>query len=249
MTRAPVPAAGASPTRADRARAYAVHLYTASGVVFAFLAAAETCAPEPDPRRVFLWLALAVLVDATDGPLARRWKAGVNAPRIDGRTIDDIVDYLTFTFLPLLVVWRMGWVPDPGWVWVAPALVASLMGFANTAAKDEGGGFFLGFPSYWNVAAFYAGLLFVHRGPWPVAVLLLALAVLTVLPVRFVYPNLAPRPWRVPVLLGAAAWLGIMLAMLPGYPDSPGWLVWASLVYPALYAALSFHLARNRSGR
>lgn len=62
------------PDRAERVRAYAVHVYTASGVVFAFLAAAETCAPRPDPVQVFLWLALAVLVDATDGPLARRWK-------------------------------------------------------------------------------------------------------------------------------------------------------------------------------
>lgn len=249
MTPAPS-ATAAGPTRAEQVRAYAVHVYTASGVVFAFLAAAETCAPEPDPRRVFLWLALAVLVDATDGPLARLWKTKTNAPRIDGRTIDDIVDYLTFTFLPLLLVWRMGWVPEPGWVWVAPALVASLMGFANTAAKDEGGGFFLGFPSYWNVAAFYAGLLFAAAGPWPVAVLLLALALLTVLPVRFIYPNLAPRPWRIPVLLGAAAWLAIMLAMLRGYPEeTPGWLLWASLVYPAFYTALSFHLAQARPGR
>ncbi|HEX2188633.1 MAG TPA: CDP-alcohol phosphatidyltransferase family protein [Longimicrobiaceae bacterium] len=238
-------------TRGDRARAYAVHVYTASGVVLAFLAAAETCAPEPDPRRVFLWLALAVLLDATDGPLARRWKTKTNAPRVDGRTIDDIVDYLTFTFLPLLLVWRMGWVPEPGWPWVAPALVASLFGFANAGAKDEGGGFFLGFPSYWNVAAFYAGPLHAQLGPWPVAALLLALALLTVAPVRFVYPNLAPPPWRVPVLLGAVAWLAVLLAMLPDYPRTPGWLLWASLLYPAFYTAVSLRLdreARRRGG-
>ena len=246
---AAAPAAPPAPTRAERVRAYAVHVYTASGVVFAFLAAAETCAPEPDPRRVFLWLALAVLVDATDGPLARAWKTKANAPRIDGRTIDDIVDYLTFTFLPMLLVWRMGWLPEPGWALAAPVLVASLLGFANTAAKDEGAGFFLGFPSYWNVAAFYAGLLFTAAGRWPVAAMFLVLAVLTVLPVRFVYPNLAPRPWRLPVLLGAAAWLALMLAMLPGYPRSPAWMVWASLAYPAFYSVLSWHLARKRPGR
>ncbi|HEX8272577.1 MAG TPA: hypothetical protein VF615_07980 [Longimicrobiaceae bacterium] len=244
----PAPPA-AAPTRGEQVRAYAVHVYTASGVVFAFVAAAETASRDTDPRRVFLWLALAVLVDATDGPLARAWKTKTNAPRIDGRTIDDIVDYLTFTFLPMLLVWRMGWLPEPGWLWVGPVLIASLMGFANTAAKDEGGGFFLGFPSYWNVAAFYAGLLFTASGRWPVAAMFLALAVLTVLPVRFVYPNLAPRPWRLPVLLGAAAWLGIMLAMLPDYPRSPRWMLWASLAYPAFYTVLSWHLARQRPGR
>lgn len=223
-------------------RAYAVHVYTASGVVFAFLAAAETCAREPDPRRAFLWLALAVVVDSTDGPLARRWQVKVNAPRIDGRTIDDIVDYLTFTFLPLLLVWRMGWLPAPGVVWVAPALVASLMGFANTGAKDEGGGFFLGFPSYWNIVAFYAGPLFLSVGPWANAAMLLVLAALTVLPVRFLYPNLAPPPWRIPVIAGAVAWLAVLLAMLPGYPETPGWLLALSLAYPVFYTALSLYL-------
>ncbi|HEX2091480.1 MAG TPA: hypothetical protein VHG28_03720 [Longimicrobiaceae bacterium] len=235
-------------TRAQRARAYAVHLYTASGVVLALLAAVETCAPEPEPRWVFLWLALAVVVDSTDGPLARRWHTKTWAPRIDGRTIDDIVDYLTYTFLPLLLVWRMGWLPAPGEVWVAPALMASLLGFANTGAKDEQGGFFLGFPSYWNVVAFYTGIWFERHGPWFNAAVLAVLTVLTVLPVRFLYPNLAPRPWKVPLIAGGVVWALLVAAMVPAYPHVPGGLLWASLVYPALYAALSVYLdaARRR---
>lgn len=235
-------------TVGERVRAYAVHVYTASGVVFAFLAAAEICRENPDARWVFVWLLVAGLIDATDGPLARRWHVKTRAPRIDGRTIDDIVDYLTFTFLPLLLVWKMGWLPSPGALWVAPALVASLMGFANTAAKDEGGGFFLGFPSYWNLVAFYMGLWFHWYGPWINAFVMLSLAVLTVLPVRFLYPNLAPRPWRVPVLAGAFVWLLLLIVLLPVYPDVPEWLIWVSLVYPLLYTALSFYLDRQRGG-
>jgi len=234
-----------TPTTGQSVRAHAVHVYTALGVGFAFLAAAEVCAPSPSPARVFLLLAAAVMVDATDGPLARAWEVKRWAPGIDGRTIDDIVDYLTFTFIPLLLVWRMGWVPSPGAVWIVPALVASLFGFANTAAKDEGGGFFLGFPSYWNVVAFYAGVGYQWWGGWGNAVMILFLALLTVLPVRFIYPNLAPRPWRTPLLLGALVWLAIMVAMLRGYPHAPGWLVAVSLVYPAAYTALSAHLARR----
>jgi phosphatidylcholine synthase len=115
----------------------------------------------------------------------------------------------------------MGWVPEPGVVWIAPALVASLFGFANTGAKDEGGGFFLGFPSYWNVVAF------------------------SVLPVRFLYPNLTPRPWKGLVILGGVVWLGVMLALLPGYPGAPAWAVWLSLVYPASYVGLSLYLGRS----
>jgi len=236
-------------TPGQRARAYAVHAYTASGVGFAFLAAAEICAARPDPRWVFGLLAAAVFVDSTDGPLARRWEVKRWAPGIDGRTIDDIVDYLTFTFLPLLLVWRMGWLPEPGAVWVIPALIASLFGFANTAAKDESGGFFLGFPSYWNIVAFYLGFLRGPTGAWINAAILLALAALTVAPVRFLYPNLAPRPWKLPLMLGGAVWVVMLGAMLPSYPRSPEWLVWLSLLYPALYTALSLYLDRGRTER
>ncbi len=227
---------------APRIRAASLHLYTASGGVLAFLAAMEICSAAPDPRLVFALLAAAVLVDATDGPLARRWEVKRWLPAIDGRTIDDIVDYLTFTFVPLLLVWRMGWLPEPAAAWIAPALLASLFGFANAAAKDEAGGFFLGFPSYWNVVAFYAGYVHQLYGPWVNAAAVLGLALLTVLPVGFLYPNLAPRPWRTPLIAGALLWLGAMLWMLADYPHGPAWIVWLSLLYPVFYVGLSFRL-------
>ncbi|MBA3317242.1 MAG: phosphatidylcholine synthase [Gemmatimonadales bacterium] len=232
-----------------RLRAAALHLYTASGAVLAFLATVEICSAAPDPRLVFALLAAAVLVDATDGPLARRWEVSRWLPAIEGRTIDDIVDYLTYTFVPLLLVWRMGWVPAPHVAWVAPALLASLFGFANTGVKDERAGFFLGFPSYWNVVAFYAGFVYRLYGPAVNAGALVLLALATVLPVRFIYPNLAPRPWRAPVVIGALLWLGAMLALLPDYPRAPAWAVWLSLLYPAFYVGLSFRLSwGTRSG-
>jgi len=237
-----------------RARAYAVHLLTASGVVAALLAVAELLAAAPDERVVFAWLVVAVVIDAVDGPLARAWDVKRRAPDIDGRTIDDIVDYLTFTFVPLLLVWRMGWVPFApgiaGVAWIVPALLASLLGFAHRGAKDEAEGYFRGFPSYWNVAAFYAGLAFHglgEAGQWLNGVVLLALAALTVSPVRFLYPNLTPRPWKLPVMLGAAAWLALLLGMLLVYRRVPAWLVGVSLIYPAFYAALSIVLDRRRS--
>ena len=226
----------------ERIRAASLHLYTASGGVLALLATMEICLPEPDPRLVFVLLAVTVLIDATDGPLARKWEVKRWLPEVSGRVIDDIVDFLTYTFVPLLLVWRMGWLPQPAIAWLAPALVASLLGFANAAAKDEVGGFFLGFPSYWNVVAFYAGIIHRLYGPWPNAVIFLLLALLTVLPVRFLYPNLAPMRWRGPLILGALVWLGTMLWMLVEYPRGPSWLTWISLLYPAFYLWMSFRL-------
>jgi phosphatidylcholine synthase len=223
-------------------RAYAVHALTASGVAFAFLAAAEVCRATPDPRLVFLYLAIQVLIDAADGPFARRWQVKRYAARIDGRTIDDIVDYLTYTFVPLLLIWRMNWVPQPAAAWVVPAMVASLFGFANTGAKDERHGFFLGFPSYWNIVAVYVGVWHASVGPWPGALLIALLTLLTVLPVRFLYPNLAPPPWKWPTLIGALVWLILIIAIVLRYPHPPRWLTWLSMVYPVLYAVLSVWL-------
>jgi phosphatidylcholine synthase len=222
-----------------RAAAWLVHIYTASGIAFALLATLEVCAPQPDARMVFIWLTIAVLIDATDGPLARRVQVKKVLPQISGRTIDDIVDFLTFTFIPMLLVARLEWVPQPVLLFVIPPLIASLLGFANTGAKDESGGFFLGFPSYWNIVAFYLGIAAANGLQWLNAAVLLALAVLTVAPVGFIYPNLAPRRWKLAIMLGALIWLALVAAMFPSYPNPPGWLVAVSLVYPIFYTLVS----------
>lgn len=229
-----------------KARAYLVHLFTASGVAFAFLAMAEVVQADLDPRWVFAWLTLAVFIDAADGPLARLWDVKLYASRILGATIDLIVDYLTFTFIPLILVWQMNWLPDPDGLWVVLVMVASLFGFANTSAKQAQDGFFLGFPSYWNVVAYYVGLITVEYGAFGSYVSLgavLALAILTLVPVRFVYPNAAPKPWRAVVTVGGVAWLALLLALLPTFPELPAWggdwVLWVSFIYPAFYFGLS----------
>lgn len=231
-----------------RTAAYAVHGLTASGIAFMFLAAAEMTRPEVSPRRVFLWFVLATLVDAIDGPLARLAQTKRYAHNVSGRTIDDLVDYLGFAFLPLMLIWRMGWLPGGGVgaTVTVLAMMASLIGFAHRHAKDEEAGFFRGFPSYWNIIALYAGLAATGMGaagPWFNAVLLLALAAMTVSPVWLIYPNLAPLKWKPLVLYGSYAWALMLLAMLPYYPASvPSWAVLVSLVYPAFYLALSLTL-------
>lgn len=229
-----------------KVRAYLVHILTASGVAFAFLAMAEVIRTDLDPRWVFAWLTLAVLIDSIDGPLARKWEVKSYAPRIVGDTIDLIVDYLTFTFIPLVLVWRMDWLPGWDGLWVTLVMVASLFGFANTSAKQTQEGFFLGFPSLWNVVAYYVGLLSVEYGglgSYASLAALLFLGLLTVVPVRFVYPNRVSMPWRAIVTVGGALWLVLLLALLPTFPELPDWggewVLWVSFIFPAFYFGLS----------
>ena len=228
----------------NRLAGYAVHAFTASGVAFCFLAVAELCRPSPDVRLVFLWLIAQVLVDALDGPMARAVDIKRAAPEIDGRTIDDLVDYLSYTFVPLLLIWRLDLLPGPDALWVVPAMVASLFGFANKGAKDEAAGMFLGFPSYWNVVAAY---VVAFGGGWACAVVVALLTVLTVSPVRFLYPNLAPRPWKLPVMVASGVWLIAFMAMIWRLPSPPAWLVWGSLSYWVGYVALSLWLDWRRT--
>lgn len=222
-----------------RVLAYSVHVYTASGLVFAALAMLEIFKAAPDPRWAFGWMLAATFVDMTDGTLARRFDVKKNAPLYDGRKIDDIIDFLTFTFIPLMMIVKMGWVPEPGLLWVAPALIASVLGFSNVGAKDEADGYFLGFPSYWNVVAFYAGYWVSIGDGWLNVAMLLSLAVLTIVPVGFMYPTLAPQRWRLFMILGGYAWCLWCLGMLPSYPNTPAWAVWLSLTGPVLYGLIS----------
>jgi phosphatidylcholine synthase len=230
-----------------RVAAYGVHCYTALGLLCGALAAANIL--QADNRTAFLWMIVAVLIDATDGTLARRLRVKEAVPHIDGRKLDDIVDYLNYTFLPLLLIGWAGWLPEPVWLWASIPLIASVFAFSHTGAKEEHDGFFLGFPSYWNIFAFYVAVWLRHYGDYVVLGVALVLSLLSVLPVRFIYPNRPPR-WKGFFLGGATVTLGLAVLILLQYPEQNGWLVAMSLVYPAAYVVLSVYLdLENRRER
>lgn len=223
------------------AGAWLVHLYTASGIVLAFLAARAFI--EFDYRTGFFWLGMQVVVDATDGLLARRLRVRERIPWFDGAKLDDITDYLTYVFVPAVFVWRGALVPN---AWALPVaavmLISSAYGFNRADAKTADR-FFMGFPSYWNVTTFY--LLVAGWGAEVNAAILVAFAVLVFVPIRYVYPS-RTRPWKVVTNLGGVIWGAALLVMLWQYPVVSRAVFWASLVYPAYYMLLSFWLHFRR---
>jgi phosphatidylcholine synthase len=142
-------------------------------------------------------------------------------------------------FVPALFVWRALLVPEAWTVPVAAAmLLASAYGFNRDDAKTPDH-FFTGFPSYWNVVVFYLLV-----AGWPAAVnaaILLVLAVLVFVPLRYVYPSRTPV-WPVPTNLLGVIWGVLMLVMLWQYPAVSRPVLLASLVFPAYYVALSVFL-------
>jgi phosphatidylcholine synthase len=224
------------------AKAGLAHAYTASGAVLAFLAARDVI--EHDYRTAFFWLYLQVFVDATDGVLARSARVSQVVPWFNGAKLDDIVDYLTYVFVPALLVWRALLVPDAWALPVAAAmLLSSAYGFNRDDAKTSDH-FFTGFPSYWNVVVFY---LLVAGLPSSVnAILLLTLAVLVFVPIRYVYPSRTAIFQKFTVGLGAV-WGALMIVMLWQYPFVSPTVLWLSMVFPVYYVGLSFVLHVRRT--
>ena len=221
--------------------AWLAHLYTASGAVLAFLAARAVFLD--DYRAAFSWLALQIAVDATDGALARRAQVSTRLPWFDGAKLDDITDYLTYVFVPALVVWKAALVPDEWTVVVASAiLLSSAYGFNRADAKTADH-FFTGFPSYWNIVVFYLVVARWSRGVN--AAILVLFAVLVFVPIRYVYPSRTEQLRVVTIGLGVL-WGTLMVLMLWRYPDVPRAAVWASLGYPAYYFAVSVWLSTRR---
>ena len=193
-----------------------------------------------------LWLLLAALViDGTDGMLARRLRVKDTIPWFDGARLDDIVDYITYAFVPVVLLWSGDYLPPGalGAVFAALPLLASSFQFCRVDAKTEDH-FFLGFPSYWNVVAFYVVVLGIS--PAATAGLLLACAVLVFVPVRYVYPSQTAvmRPLNISLTAG---WLVAYAVLLQQMPDPNPVVVALSLAYIAYYVILSLYLTLTRS--
>jgi phosphatidylcholine synthase len=204
-------------TKLKVAAAWAIHSLTGSGAVLAFLA--FLAVEQGSFRLALTWLAAAQVVDGIDGPLARWVGVRELSPKLDGSMLDVVVDYVTYVFLPAIMIYRAGLLPqDLALVGVAAMLVSSLYTFARTDMKTDDN-FFRGFPALWNVVAFYLFLL--QPGRAAGAVVVGAFALLTFAPIHFVHPVRVRsfQPWL--GVLTAAWGLSSMALLWPGW--SPSW--------------------------
>ena len=221
--------------------AWLVHLYTALGVVVAFLAVLSI--EQGDFRSAFFLMALAVALDATDGTLARAARVKEVIPWFDGEALDGIVDYFNYVIVPALFFFRASLLPPHDALWLAMLpLLASAYGFCQKSAKTADH-FFLGFPSYWNIVAFY---LYVLKVPlWLNGFLIIAFSALVFVPMKYIYPSRSPR-FRAQTNVLGVLWAINVLYVMYTLPEPPRTLVFASLVFPAYYVALSLWLEYRR---
>ncbi len=231
---------------AMRFAAWGVHLYTGIGLILAARMAVLLVRGGAEAiREAFVLMLVASLVDATDGTLARKVRVKSVLPDFDGRKLDDIIDFLTYTFLPLLLVWRANLLPEGAGPWLLLPLLASAYGFCQVEAKTDDG-YFLGFPSLWNVVAFYLYVL--HLPGWLAVAILVVLALMTFVPSRYLYPSSQPGLLNRVSNILVAPWCALVLAVMWRLPSGESmiadpltwWLAAGSLYFPIFYMAASW---------
>jgi len=221
--------------------AYGVHLFTASGAVWGFLALLAIF--DRQWKAMIIYMIIAMLVDGFDGMLARWADVKTYAPGIDGALLDNILDYLNYVIAPALFLFQADVLPAGARLFGACAvLLTSAYQFTQTDAKTDDH-HFKGFPSYWNVMALY--MLLMNLPQWLNLAFLVAFNILVFVPIKYIYPSRNSYLRKLTLVLTYAyAAVGIWGLLL--YPNTPPWVVWASFIYVGYYAVLSL-IPKNKT--
>lgn len=169
---------------APQAKAFSVHLLTASGSFLAFLSL--VAASEERWAAMFWWLALALFVDGIDGPMARKLEVKDVLPTWSGIMLDNIIDYVTYVLIPAFALYQSGFMGEGlSFLSAAIIVVSSAIYYADTGIKTTEN-FFKGFPVVWNMIVFT--LFVLEPGEHLSFAIVLVSAVLTFTPLHFLHP-------------------------------------------------------------
>ena len=213
-----------------KAAAGLVHVFTALGIVCALLATRATLAGSFE--HAFFWLGVAFVIDGVDGTFARRYRVVERLPRFSGETLDLVIDYVTYVFVPALMLLQAGFLEGVSGVVLASLIcMSSLYHFSDNGSKSEDH-CFVGFPAIWNIVAFYVFALGLTAA-WTAA-LVLACVVMTFVPTKWVHPLRVEALWPANVAASLLWALAASVAVWQGFPAA----LWvkALLVGVALYA-------------
>jgi len=217
--------------------AWSVHLFTATGAVWGFLALRAIFAREW--KLAIIWMAVAIFVDGFDGILARWLDVKTYARGLDGALLDNILDYLNYVVVPALFLVEADLLPASLAMPSAIAiLLTSAYQFTQVDAKTDTTNeyYFKGFPDYWNVMVIY--MLVLGLNPWLNFGFLVLFNLLIFVPIKYIYPTRTTRLKRLTLIItyayGVLGLVGLIL-----YPHEPKWIWWVTLTYGVYYVALS----------
>lgn len=226
----------------QRSAGWFIHVFTASGAclgLFALYAIYE---------HNYLWafwlMGASIVIDAVDGMFARAFNVKLTVPQIDGALLDNIVDFFTYTLVPCFFLLVTNLLPEYWrFLCVMAITFSSAYQFTQVDAKTTDH-FFKGFPSYWNIAVFY--LFFWQMSSTTNMVILLALAILSFVPIKYIYPSrleylTTNKYLRVAMVMVTILWGVATAGLLWIYPASNPILVAISIGYCLLYISISLY--------
>lgn len=221
---------------------WSIHAFTASGACIGLL---SLLAIYKHNLLLALWLMSAsILIDAVDGMFARMIKIKEAVPEIDGELLDNIVDFVNYAIVPCFFLLVTDLLPESmRIICVMVVTFASTYQFTQVDAKTTDH-FFKGFPSYWNIAVFY--LFFWQMSPMTNAITLCTLAVLSFVPIKYVYPSrldylTSSHFLRLGMVFMTIIWGAATAGLLWMYPRSNHTLVAISLGYILFYIGISLY--------
>lgn len=221
---------------------WSIHAFTASGACVGLLA---LFAIYEHHLILALWfMGTAIAIDAVDGMFARLVKIKEVVPEIDGALLDNIVDFVNYTIVPCFFLLVTDLLPDYWRILCVMAITfSSAYQFTQVDAKTRDH-FFKGFPSYWNIAVFY--LFFWQMNSITNMMILLFLAVLSFVPIKYVYPSRLDyltdsKFLRVGMVIITLLWGAATAGLLWLYPESNHFLVAISIGYLLLYIIISLY--------
>ena len=227
-----------------RAAAFSVHIFTALGAGVALIAQLE--AVREHWAAMFAWLGIALVIDALDGPIARRLDVIRVQPNWSGEVLDLVVDFVTYVFVPAYAITASGLLlPLAAPLLGIGIMVSSALYFADRRMKSEDN-HFRGFPALWNAAAFYLFLL--HLSPAISSLIVAILIVLTFVPFHVLHPVRVVRLRGLTLTL-VAIWAALVVYALANNFNA-GTIVTVALCAIAAWIAGSdaaIRLLRSRS--
>lgn len=226
----------------QRCAGWGIHVFTASGACLGLLALLAIY--QRDFLQALWLMAGATLIDALDGLFARMLRVKEVVPEIDGALLDNIVDFFNYTLVPCFFLMVTNLLPDAWRVFCVMMITyASAYQFTQLDAKTPDH-FFKGFPSYWNIAVFYLFLWqmdsFTNMG------ILLVLAILSFVPIKYVYPSrleylTESKFLRLCMSLITIFWGAVTAGLLWLYPQTNSILVFFSVAYMLFYMGVSLY--------
>ncbi len=221
----------------QRALAWGVHLFTASGLVAGFMALLAV--KDHDWREATLWLMLALVIDGIDGTFARLVRVKEVLPHMDGKTIDYVIDFATYAIIPAFFFYEAELTsPELALPCAAMMLLVSAIYYGKEGMVSDDL-YFIGFPVLWNLVVVYQVFVF-ELGPIGNTIVVLVFSILHFVPIKFAYPSQATRFRWLSLTMSALAVVSLV-ALVWQYPDRNVWMTNLAIIGGAYFGFMAIY--------